>query len=472
MSKTGNGIVADLRRLLGSAGATDDPERMRRYAGDALGEFRAFGVATRLSASPSAVAFPSDAREVSRILRYAQTHGTPIVPYGGGSGVMGAAAPVQDCIIVSSERMNAVVNISAEDMTAHMQAGVVLEDAARAVSDSGLRFGHDPWSRPVATVGGAISTDGMGYTAARHGSMGAQVLGLEAALADGEIIRTKAVSKASYGASLNSLLIGAEGIFGIITQASLRVLPKPEKRILRIVEFPDFEAGFRAICGMQSEGVTPTMVDYGEEFAADSGGRIEPPAVCLAFEGFRADAETQWAQALAICRRYDGREGDRAEALRFWRTRHEPGWRYKREVLQATNPAQARRRRSSARMDYLHVALPVSQALEYRKRCKRIFAENGVNVREWSVWARPDLFSFLITQADDDDGLDADMGKAVDEALTLAQRLGGSMEYCHGVGVKLAHLIGGESEGGLATLRRIKRAIDPAGTLNPNKMLE
>ena len=470
MNKTGNGIAADLRRLLGSAGATDAPERMRRYAGDALGEFRAFGAAARLSASPGAVAFPSDAREVSRILRYAQAHETPIVPYGGGGGVMGAATPVQDCVIVSSERMNAVVNVSAEDMTAHMQAGVVLDDAARAVRDSGLRFGHDPWSRPVATVGGAISTNGMGYTAARHGSMGAQVLGLEATLADGEIIRAKAVPKASYGASLNSLLIGAEGVFGIVTQASLRVFPKPEKRILRIVEFPDFEAGFRAICAIYAEGVTPTMVDYGEEFAAD-GERVEPPAVCLAFEGFRADAQTQWAQALAICRRYDGREGDRAEALRFWQTRHEPGWRYKREVLQAANPAEARRRNSSARMDYLHVALPVSQVLEYRKRCKRIFAANRVSVREWSGWARPDLFSFLIAQADGDDGLGADMGKAVDEALTLAQRMGGSMEYCHGVGVKLAHLVGGESDGGLATLRRIKRAIDPAGMLNPNKML-
>ena len=470
MSKTANGIAADLRRLLGSAAVTNDPERMRRYAGDALGEFRAFGAASRLSASPGTVAFPSDARQVSRILRYAQAHGVPIVPYGGGSGVMGAATPIQDCVIVSSERMNAVVNVSTEDMTAHIQAGVVLENAARAVSDGGLRFGHDPWSRPIATVGGAISTDGMGYTAARHGSMGAQVLGLEAVLADGEIIRAKAVSKASYGASLNGLLIGAEGIFGVITQAALRVFPKPETRILRIVEFPDFEAGFRAICAIYAEGVTPTMVDYGEEFAAD-GGRVEPPSAVLAFEGFRADAQTQWAQALAICRRHDGREGDRAEALRFWQTRHEPGWRYKREVLQAANPATARRRRSSAQMDYLHVALPVSQVLEYRKRCKRIFAANGVSVREWSVWARPDLFSFLISQSDGDDGLGADMGKAVDEALTLAQRMGGSMEYCHGVGVKLAHLVGGESDGGLATLRRIKRAIDPAGTLNPNKML-
>ena len=81
-------------------------------------------------------------------------------------------------------------------------------------------------------------------------------------------------------------------------------------------------------------------------------------------------------------------------------------------------------------MDYLHVALPVSQVLEYRKRCKRIFAANRVSVREWSVWARPDLFSFIIAQADGDDGLGADMGKAVDEALTLAQQMGGSMEYC------------------------------------------
>ena len=91
-------------------------------------------------------------------------------------------------------------------------------------------LGHDPWSRPIATVGGAISTNGVGYTAARHGSMGEQVLGLEAVLADGEVIRTRGVPKPSYGPSLNHLFIGSEGTFGVITEATLRAFPVPEKR--------------------------------------------------------------------------------------------------------------------------------------------------------------------------------------------------------------------------------------------------
>ena len=125
-------------------------------------------------------------------------------------------------------------------------------------------------------------------------------------------------------------------------------------------------------------------------------------------------------------------------------------------------------------MDYLHVALPISRVLDYRKRCMGIFANNGVQVREWSIWARPEFFSFLIVQEQDaqtDDNAGGDMGQVVDAALSLAHRMGGSMEYCHGVGLKLAHLAEAEHGIGLQMMRRLKRAIDPSNILNPGKLL-
>ena len=467
------GLRSDLERIVGADGIISRPDAMRRYIGDALGAFRAFGAASRLYATPSVVALPSDTRQVARILRYAQARQVPVVPYGGGTGVFGAAATIEGCIILSLERMNAVLDVSERDFTARLQPGVVLDDAARALGNAGMLLGHDPWSRPIATVGGAISTDGVGYTAARYGSMGEQALGMEAALADGEIIRTRASAKPTNGLSLNSLLIGAEGTFGIVTEATLRAFPMPEMRLIAGVDFPSFEAGFHAICRLYAEGVRPTMLDYGTEAMSDGQTADDDTATLyISFEGFDADVKTQWARTLDICRRYEGREGEREEALRFWRTRHAPGERYKRDVLDSANPAQARRRSSAYRMDYLHVALPVSRVLEYRRRCSRIFDDRGIRVREWSLWARPELFSFLIVQERDDGGeTSPQMGEVVDDALTLAQQLGGSMEYCHGVGLKLSHLMEAEHGNGLRVMRRLKRAVDPNGILNPGKML-
>ena len=469
----GNGLLADLARIVGSEGVTDQPDRMSRYVGDALGSFRAHRFASRLNATPKAVVWPSSTQQVSRILRYAQKNQVPVVPYGGGSGVFGAASPIEDGIVLSLDRMNAALNVSSEDFTGRFQSGVVLEDAAKSLSSADMLLGHDPWSRPIATIGGAISTDGVGYTAARYGSMGEQVLGVEAVLADGEIIRTRASQKPTNGLSLNHLLIGAEGTFGIITEATLRVFPQPEERFVAGVDFPIFEAGFEAICRLYAEGVRPTMIDYGTDSNAHSQSeKDEPATLYIAFEGFKEHIQTQWARALDICRRYDGRQGSREESAQFWNTRHAPGERYKRNVLESSDPAKARREASSLRIDYLHVALPISRVLEYRRSCMRLFADNGIHVREWSVWARPEFFSFLIVQERDEDSTASlDMGRIVDEVLTLAQQLGGSMEYCHGVGLKLAHLMEAEHRSGMDVMRRIKRTVDPGNILNPGKLL-
>ncbi|MDP6302687.1 MAG: FAD-dependent oxidoreductase, partial [SAR202 cluster bacterium] len=103
---------------------------------------------------------------------YANSIRMPVIRYGGGTGVMGAAVATDGAIVLNLQRMNGVIDVSGADFTARLQPGVILEDAHTAMMGQGLRLGHDPWSRPIATVGGAISTDGVGYTAAAHGSMG------------------------------------------------------------------------------------------------------------------------------------------------------------------------------------------------------------------------------------------------------------------------------------------------------------
>ena len=466
------GLAADLTRIVGAGGVSTGGKDLSQVTGDALNTFRAFRAAEGMAVSPAVAVFPDSTRQVARVLKFANKHRIPVVPYGAGTGVMGAAAPVEGCIVLGLRRMDAVLDVSREDMTARVQAGVVLETAAKALEKAGLVLGHDPWSRPMATVGGAISTDSVGYTAAKHGSMGDQVLGLETVLADGEVVRTRAVPKRASGPDLDGLFVGTEGTLGVVTEATLRAFPKPEAWRLLPFTFPDFESGYRAVAALYSLGLRPTVVDYETELWPSDGEADETARLYLGFDGPDGVVEAEVARARSACLEMGARAGKQSEAAKFWRTRHGIALRYQRRLAKAADPAAARRGAGGFRMDYLHVALPASKVLEYRRRCGKILASHRVAVREWSLWARPEFLSFLIEDEIDAGGETSPaLTEAVDQVLTLAQRMGGSMEYCHGVGLKLAHLAEGESDGGAAVAKRIKAALDPNNILNPGKLL-
>ena len=159
----------------------------------------------------------------------------------------------------------------------------------------GFILGHDPWTLPVATVGGAISTNSVGYRAGRYGSMGQQVLGLEAVLADGEILRTRAVPKSSAGIDLNSLLIGGEGCFGIITEATVRISPAPQERVLSGLVRVLRSWVHRHPRDVSAAG-GPGVLDFG-----DSDEKHQPGAILyLGFEGNREVVNAEGNAALDL----------------------------------------------------------------------------------------------------------------------------------------------------------------------------
>ena len=231
--------------------------------------------------------------------------------------------------------------------------------------------------------------------------------------------------------------------------------------------FPDFETGYRALVEMLAHGVEPTVLDFGDE--SDSG---DEATLFVSFEGFEAHASAHWIQAKEICEKFDGRPGDQGEVERYWQNRHASAERYKRDILDSSAPSEARLRRSTYRMEYLHVALPVSQVLDYRLRCQRSLSRRNIQVREWSVWGRAEWFSFLFAENEDKGNLSSDnMAGAVDEVLRLAHSMGGSMDYNHGVGLKLAHLMPEELGTTYGAVQAIKRALDPNNIMNPGKLL-
>lgn len=455
--------IASLTQILGGQNVLTGPYDLDRYSGDALSPSRAFGAEDAFERLADVVARPASADEVSAVLKLANESGTPVIPYGGGTGVMGATVPARGGIVLDVSRMNAIIEINPTDMTAEVEAGVVLEDLENALFDLGLMPGHDPYSVPIATVAGTISTNGVGYRAGAYGPMGDQVVALEAVLPDGRIVSTRAVPNQSSGPSLKHLFIGSEGVFGVITKATIRVFRLPESQVFSGVAFDTFDQGFNAATEMFALGVKPTLVDLTEE---DDGIIFH-----LLFEGFREGVKANEERALAVCEQFGGRLLGPDPTTAYWAERRHSAENYKVSALGKPRSVRWSHWRGRRGFDYLHIGLPTSQVLEYRKRCDEIMSKAGVRVVEYAIWSRPELFSMLIVpESGTTVGSRELLGETVQQVLELAQDMGGVMEYCHGVGVKLNHLLAREMGVGQDVVRAIKQALDPNNIMNPGKL--
>ena len=457
-----NNLVTKLAAVIDPARISTDAARLDDLSWDALSEGRMHPRHQHQLVAPLCAVTPVSTEEVQRVVRLANAERLSVVPFGGGSGLMGGVLSIRPSIVLDLRRMSGIGAIDGEARSVRAEAGVVLEALDRKLNQAGYILGHDPWTVPVATVGGAISTNSVGYRAGVYGSMGDQVLGLEAVAPTGEIFRTRAVAKHSAGIHLNSLLIGGEGCFGVITAATIRIFPKPEVQLLSGYLFPAFEIGYRAIQKMFQRRLRPAMLDFGDNEENHDRGAV----LYLLFEGNATLAASEEKLAAAICLASDAKELPRQEAEQFWNGRHEIARRF------ARNRRQRRERgRDGIYRDWIHVALPSSQVLPFRRAAQQLVKNHGVRLQESGLWVNPELFSMRLGS---EEGSTADAQLALEEAiealLRLVQQMGGSMEYTHGVGVKLAPLMQEEHGYGLEIMRQIKKTLDPNNIMNPGKM--
>jgi len=455
-------LSGKLSKIVGEHRVHVDAAHLDELSWDALSEGRLHPLRRPQPALPLCVVEPGTTSEVQEIVRLANEEKIPIVPYGGGSGLMGGALSIRPNILLDLRGMNQILEIDTLACSARVQAGAVLEVLEKRLNDASFILGHDPWTLPVATVGGAISTNSVGYRAGIYGSMGEQILGLEAVMANGEILRTRGVRKSSAGINLNALLIGGEGCFGIITEATVRIFPAPQARLLSGFMFESFEQGYAAVQEIFLQRLSPALLDFG-----DDADNHEPGAILyLGFEGNRDTVETEASRAQSICAQRGGNRLPDAEAENFFRDRHVIARRFMQ------NRRQRRERgRDGIYWDWIHVALPASKVLGFRSEAATIIERRGVRLQESGLWVHPELFSMRLGAEDDGTNqAQLRLEETIEELLRLAQTLGGSMEYTHGIGVKLAPLMAEEHGYGLEVMRRIKQTLDPNGILNPGKM--
>jgi alkyldihydroxyacetonephosphate synthase len=458
-------IIRSLIDILGSDSVIYGLDDLRLYSRDALDVTRALPPNFKPK-TPIAVVRPKTENDVLKVVRFANKNRVPIVPYGGGTGLMGGAATIKPSIVMDLKTLNSI-QVSKDDLTVTVGAGVVIKELDSSLRKDGLMFGHDPWSASYATIGGSICTNGIGYLAGKYGSMGEQVLGLRAVTADGSILDTKPAKKKSTGMDLKDLFIGSEGVFGIITSATLKVHPIPESEQVYAFEFENLEKGYSAVREMFSSGVKPTSLDLFEvyDIGADSETRLwlqdEPGTkLYVMFDGFKEDVEVKSTKTKIIVKEFGAAELDGSVADEYWKGRYDIAERYISFI-------RSKSRNTDIKFDFIQVSVPAGRLLEFDKVCLDIASKHKIMVQGHGIWQAPEFYSINLF-ADSAKANDR-MYNAMDKMLRYASKIG-TMEYCHGVGVRLAHLMQQEHSDSIHVMKKIKRILDPNNIMNPGKL--
>jgi alkyldihydroxyacetonephosphate synthase len=430
--------------------------------------------------APDAVLLPGEEDEVAAILRYCAAHRIAVVPFGGGTSVVGGLDPVRgqfDAAITMDlrrfDKLHALDEVSGE---AELGAGVTGPAAERLLGEHGFALGHFPQSFQFATIGGFAATRSSGQNSAGYGRFDDMIRGLRVLTPAGTLDVGRAPASAA-GPDLRQLLIGSEGVFGIITRVRVRVHPVPESTRYEAWSFPDFDTGTAALRAVAQIGTGPTVIRLSDE--AETGVNLATTAQigeksitggCLAvtvFEGTAAHAESRHAETRAVLEKYGGTSLGEAPARAWEHGRF--GAPYLRDSLLAAGALCETLETATNWSNVPALKSAVTEALT------TALAESGtpalVLCHISHVYATGASLYFTVVAAQRGDPIE--QWRAAKAAASDAMvRAGATITHHHAVGVDHRPWMRAEvGDLGVAVLRAVKATLDPAGILNPGKLI-
>ncbi len=451
--------IEALRAALGPVAVTVDEARLDAYGRDEAGVG---------GLPPDVAVLPDGTAQVAEVLRIASRHAVPVIPVGARSGKVGGVLAVSGGIALSLERMNRILEVRVDDLTARVQPGVNTAAFQAEVERFGLFYPPDPNSADVCSMGGNVATNAGGPRALRYGVTRDYVLGLEVVLASGEVIRTgRRTIKGVAGYDLTALFIGSEGTLGVVTEITVKLLPRPPAVATALVSFGSVDGAARAVSRVLGAGVLPRCLELLDDMALEACARSPSayrfPAAARAALLVETDGPDE-ASVLAEMERVAALVAEDATG----------------DLLVAQNEAQRRliwdtRKSLSVGIKAVHplklsedVVVPRSRIPEMVRLVRVIGERHGLPVASYGHAGDGNLHVNVLFDREDERG---QAERAVGDVLRAAVDLGGTISGEHGVGLTKRDYLAYEQGVELISLqRRLKALLDPAGLLNPGKI--
>lgn len=449
-----------LERIAGGENVKLNPEELILYSYDGMN--RKF--------LPDAVVFPGNTEEVSEILKLANEEKMPVIPRGGGTGMVGGSVASEGGVILSLERMNGIIDIDAHNFTAVVEPGVITGDLHSAVEDIGLFYPPDPASLKFCTIGGNVATSAGGLRAVKYGVTKDYVIGLEVALPDGTVVSAGVRTlKGVVGYDLAKLFTGSEGTIGVITKIIMKLISKPESKVTLWAVFDRIEDSIKASLEVFYGKILPSTLEFMDKSCIKCveehlkvGLPLDAEAILLIVDdGDPLLTKKNGERIKDILEKNNAREvkiaRDNEEEESFWKVRR------------SISPSLARLNPHKLNPD---VTVPRSKLAEFVKGIHGITGKyNLVNANFGHIGDGNVHVNILYNRDNEEESRRAE--KAVEEIDSLGVSLGGTISGEHGIGIAKLKYIGIElNEKQIEIMRKIKAVFDPNGIMNPNKIFK
>ncbi|MGI6549896.1 MAG: FAD-binding oxidoreductase [Syntrophomonadales bacterium] len=454
------GLSLDLGLLMDKNRVRTDPEDLLAYTNDATHYFK--------RSMPDAVVLPNSTEEVSRVMKYASKHQIPVTPRGAGSGLSGACTPVHGGIVMDMKRMNQILEIDPRNMTATVEAGLVLSKFHRTVEKMGLFYPPDPQSLSVCTLGGNVATRAGGPRGVKYGTTGNYVLGMEIVLPDGSVINSGGkFVKQSVGYDITHLMTGSEGTLGVITRINVRLIALPPEHKTIVVTCESPEQAAEMVAEIIARGTVPAMLEYLSQGAVGIMNNIISPPLAgdaeayllIEVDGNRSQVDYDTAVITDLCKEMKPREvrviEDEREAASYWRARSNL-YPLMLTILE--------------RVISEDLTVPRSMLPEMVRMVQEVSASTGVGIglggHAGDGNIHPTILHFQTSPE-----LDEKSQIAIGELLKKGLELGGTISGEHGIGIHKSEFLAWElGEVQIELMKRIKQAFDPLNIMNPGKI--
>jgi glycolate oxidase len=452
-------MLEKLRAIVGPSGLLTDLEDRLSYSYDATAMMRS---------TPGAVALPRSAEQIAEIVSLANESGMPLVTRGAGTGLSGGSLGLDEAVVVSTLRLNRVLEIDEENLTATVEPGVITANLHQAVEALGLFYPPDPGSMKVCTLGGNVAENAGGLRGLKYGVTRDYVMGLEVVLPNGETMWTGGkCPKDVAGYDLRQILVGSEGTLGIFTKILVKLVPRPALKRTLLAVFPSMEAAAATVAAVIAAKIIPATMEFLDQTTlrcvegfARIGLPVDAGAILLMESDGHPAAASEQAETMLKLAQANGASQvqmarDEEEALRLSSARR------------MAFPALARVRPTTVLED---VSVPRSRLVEMVSRVRRIAERENLMIGTFGHAGDGNLHPTILLDERDPEEVRR-MHRGFDAIVEAALELGGTLTGEHGVGLlKRDFLERYFPSAALDMMRKFRRSMDPKGILNPGKM--